>query len=124
MSGMSVDLGRVRKQLTDLHARLLAEHKRHRETEDESEEVGELADVDFNHPADLASELFDRMREMALSADVTVLIQQVDDALARLDAGTYGKCIRCGKQISAARLHELPFAAYDIDCQRIVEATE
>lgn len=43
-------------------------------------------------------------------------LQQVDDALARMDAGTYGICARCGKAIPAARLEARPFAEYCVSC--------
>ena len=43
-------------------------------------------------------------------------LQQVDDALARMDAGTYGVCLHCGRPIPAARLEIRPFAEYCVAC--------
>ena len=43
-------------------------------------------------------------------------LRQIDKALARLDAGTYGICTSCGEKIAAERLHALPFAALCVDC--------
>jgi RNA polymerase-binding transcription factor DksA len=43
-------------------------------------------------------------------------LQQVDDALARMDAGTYGICANCGKPIPAARLEVRPFAVHCVAC--------
>lgn len=43
-------------------------------------------------------------------------LEQVDDALARLDAGTYGVCTGCGKPIPAARLEVRPFAEQCVPC--------
>jgi RNA polymerase-binding transcription factor DksA len=43
-------------------------------------------------------------------------LQQVDDALARMDAGTYGICANCGRPIPAARLAVRPFAEYCVAC--------
>lgn len=43
-------------------------------------------------------------------------LQQVDDALARMDAGTYGICARCGQVIPAARLEARPFAQHCVAC--------
>jgi RNA polymerase-binding transcription factor DksA len=43
-------------------------------------------------------------------------LQQVDDALARMDAGTYGLCANCGRPIPAARLAVRPFAEYCVAC--------
>ena len=50
--------------------------------------------------------------------DRGVSLEQVDAALARLDAGTFGTCIRCGRAIAAERLEALPWAAHCIDCRR------
>lgn len=43
-------------------------------------------------------------------------LRQVDDALARVDAGTYGLCANCGRPIPAARLEARPFAEYCVAC--------
>ncbi|WP_194762964.1 TraR/DksA family transcriptional regulator [Microbacterium sp. UFMG61] len=43
-------------------------------------------------------------------------LQQVDDAIARLDAGTYGVCAHCGRPIPAARLEVRPFATHCVAC--------
>lgn len=43
-------------------------------------------------------------------------LRQVDDALARVDAGTYGVCANCGKAIPEARLQARPFAEYCVAC--------
>ena len=49
------------------------------------------------------------------------ILQQVNDALHRMDEGTYGSCQRCGKPIAAARLAAFPYVAYCIECQSILE---
>lgn len=43
-------------------------------------------------------------------------LQQVDDAIARLDAGTYGVCANCGRPIPEARLEVRPFATHCVAC--------
>lgn len=43
-------------------------------------------------------------------------LRQVDDALARMDAGTYGICARCGRPIPPARLEVRPFATHCVAC--------
>jgi RNA polymerase-binding protein DksA len=74
-----------------------------------------------NHLADDASDLFLRERDMALHGNAEELIGQIDAALQRLDAGTYGMCARCGQPIDAARLEALPYAEFCITCQAIIE---
>lgn len=51
-----------------------------------------------------------------------VTIRQISAALDRLDAGTYGQCMRCGSQIAPARLEVVPHASACIDCQNHAEA--
>lgn len=43
-------------------------------------------------------------------------LRQVDDAIARVDAGTYGVCAACGREIPAARLEVRPFATHCVSC--------
>lgn len=43
-------------------------------------------------------------------------LQQVDDALARMDAGDYGRCANCGQSIPIARLRVRPFATLCVPC--------
>lgn len=43
-------------------------------------------------------------------------LRQVDDALERFDAGTYGVCARCGQPIPSARLEVRPFAEHCVAC--------
>lgn len=49
---------------------------------------------------------------------VSATLAQIDDALARLDEGTYGKCARCGGEIGAQRLEVVPFTPF---CRRCAE---
>jgi RNA polymerase-binding protein DksA len=59
----------------------------------------------------------ERERDLALSASATQAVEEIDRALRRMDAGSYGICERCGKKISVARLEALPFAALCIECK-------
>jgi RNA polymerase-binding transcription factor DksA len=43
------------------------------------------------------------------------------DALDRIEDGTFGKCVRCGRQIAEERLEAIPYATRCIDCQRLAE---
>lgn len=49
-------------------------------------------------------------------------VGQITAALNRIDRGTYGQCIRCGRRIAAARLEVLPYAAACIECQSHADA--
>jgi DnaK suppressor protein len=50
------------------------------------------------------------------------LIRNIDDALKRIEDGTYGICEECNERISEGRLSVVPFALYCRDCQETVEA--
>ena len=49
------------------------------------------------------------------------MLESIEEALARIENGTYGTCERCGKQIAEERLEAIPYATRCIDCQRLVE---
>jgi DnaK suppressor protein len=49
-------------------------------------------------------------------------VADIDEALQRIDEGTYGQCERCGSPIDERRLEALPTARYDAACQAAVEA--
>jgi DnaK suppressor protein len=67
---------------------------------------------------DLASEERDREINFILSDRERVKVKQVDDALGRLDDGTYGVCESCGLEITEERLQALPFTRLCRDCQQ------
>jgi len=52
----------------------------------------------------------------ALAGSLTENLHDVEDALAKLDAGTYGQCEDCGSTIAAPRLEAVPAARYCITC--------
>ena len=59
----------------------------------------------------------DRELDLVLSAQARAAIDEIDLALAKIDAGTYGACERCGKDIPTARLQALPYAALCVACK-------
>jgi DnaK suppressor protein len=74
-----------------------------------------------NHLADDATDVFTRERNIALSNNAQELLAQVDEALQRLDQGSYGTCANCGREINAERLEALPYATLCITCQSEAE---
>jgi RNA polymerase-binding transcription factor DksA len=59
----------------------------------------------------------DRERNLALSAQATAAVEEIDDALRKLDRKTYGGCERCFRPIPKARLQALPFARLCVACK-------
>ena len=62
--------------------------------------------------------------ELALMEMKSETLQKIDDALRRLEEGTYGTCADCETEISEARLRALPFADLCINCQEQAEERE
>jgi DnaK suppressor protein len=81
----------------------------------------ELADYD-QHPADQGTETFEQELD-----ETTIMIleeeeRRVNEARQQLEAGRYGICIDCGKEIPAARLEAIPETVRCVEDQRIYEA--
>lgn len=85
-----------------------------------SHEDSELSRYD-NHPAEIATELFDAEHNAALKESEEFTVREIDDALNRIKDGTYGICENCGRQIDSERLEALPYARSCIDCETVRE---
>lgn len=85
--------------------------------------IGELSTYD-NHPSDVATETYERAKDLGLEADQKRLLKEIDDALQRLDEGIYGWCANCGRAIPKERLEALPYAKYCLPCQEHGEKQE
>jgi DnaK suppressor protein len=70
------------------------------------------------HPADDGSLAFDQARDLAVQVNAQQTLRLVEDALARLENGTYGLCVDCGEEIDAARLKALPYTPLCLKCQQ------
>ncbi|MGH9880513.1 MAG: TraR/DksA family transcriptional regulator, partial [Pyrinomonadaceae bacterium] len=67
--------------------------------------------------------VMDVSREMSfqLGDRESQLVADIDQALLRIEEGSYGICARCGKVIEERRLEAMPTARYDANCQAIIE---
>jgi RNA polymerase-binding transcription factor DksA len=74
-----------------------------------------------DHAADLASETFEREKDLALESNISDLLEKVNRALEKVEDGTYGNCDYCLQTINEKRLEALPWAAFCRDCQDRVE---
>ncbi len=59
--------------------------------------------------------------EYRLSERESQMVADIDQALLRIDEGSYGVCARCGKDIPERRLDALPTARHDAECQSLIE---
>jgi RNA polymerase-binding transcription factor DksA len=91
------------------------------DTETERSSDAELSTID-QHPADMGSETFEREKDMAIVSTLGDQIGEVEQALKRIEAGTYGACEACGKPIGDERLEVVPTARYCVEDQGAREA--
>ena len=74
---------------------------------------GEVSQLDVN-----------KSTALDLGGRASSLIEEIDEALGRIEDGTYGQCERCGKPIDEERLKAMPTARYDQQCQAAIEAAQ
>jgi len=103
----------------EMRSALLAE--RRRLAGERAETIVAPDPMTYGSQAAAASQVFAQQRDLALRDRTDHQLELVDEALARLDAGTFGACVRCGRPIPADRLEALPWAPRCIDCQRIAD---
>ena len=111
------------KQKLDYFRNLLLEQRR-RATEDlRADQSTALEDGDDGpkDPADLSELDLNRSTNFELADRQTHLLDDIDDALQRIEDGTYGQCVRCGKPLAEERLKAMPTARYDAACQALID---
>jgi DnaK suppressor protein len=70
---------------------------------------------------DVATDFLEIQQEQSILVNQQSLLTLVNNALQRLEDGTYGLCLQCGKPIPPARLEALPWAERDVQCEEQVE---
>lgn len=73
------------------------------------------------HQADAGSDAYDRDFALSLLSQEQDSLYEIDQALKRIENGTYGVCEMSGKSIPKARLEALPFTRYTVECQAELE---
>jgi DnaK suppressor protein len=73
------------------------------------------------HQADAGSDAYDRDFALSLLSQEQDALYEIDQALKRIELGTYGICEMSGKQIPRARLEAIPFARFTVECQSQLE---
>lgn len=102
---------------------LLTELRRHaRQVSQGQASALELADDGAKESADLS--IRDLISELALKMGEreSQMVADIDQALLRIDEGSYGRCVKCNQMIDERRLDALPTARYDAACQEAIEA--
>jgi RNA polymerase-binding transcription factor DksA len=116
---VSVDLDRRRVELVELRERVLGAAQDIVEGDSEDGELSTAAGD--QHIADHASDMVDREVDGSLGVYADQIVRDIDRALAMIEAGTYGRCERCGNEIPEERLQAVPYATLCLDCKRLEE---
>ena len=118
------ELQRFRKMLVEERDRVtqsLAQHEKIiKHTDDQSGlEVGK---AHSNHMADQGSDEYQYETTIKFANTEGRYLYNIEEALRRIEDGTYGKCLDCGKAIALTRLKRLPYTRLCIDCKEKEEA--
>jgi len=116
-----MDIEKIRQTLISEEERLTTMRDGLREGTDldvseQMDSGGELSTVD-NHPADAASEETQRAVTVSMVEQLEAELQDVEDALRKLDEGTYGICEASGEKIPEERLEAMPTARFTVEEQ-------
>ena len=89
----------------------------------QNESSGNLSNVPL-HMADVGTENYDQEFTLGLIENEQATLEQVQSALQRISAGTYGLCKECGEPIAKPRLQALPYTPHCIQCARKLEGEQ
>ena len=81
---------------------------------------GNLSNVPL-HMADVGTENYDQEFTLELIENEQGTLDEVYEALRRIDAGTFGRCEECSEPIAKQRLQALPYTRHCIGCARALE---
>jgi DnaK suppressor protein len=109
------EMEKYRRLLEDKKNSLSAEIAKTRSAEEETTEES-TQDI-----ADKAVSSYTREFLYSLTDGERTTLLHIDDALGRIDEGTYGLCLNCGQLMTERRLNAVPWAPYCLDCQELSE---
>ena len=81
---------------------------------------GDLSGYTF-HMADQATDNFDTEFNLDIASNEQKFLNEIDEAIKRIDEGAFGTCEQCEKVITLKRLKAVPYARYCIKCQDTIE---
>jgi DnaK suppressor protein len=104
---------------------LLAELRRHTQNVNDDQAAAlDVAGDDAKESADAAVKDVTEEISLKLGDQESQMVADIDQALLRIEEGSYGTCARCGRPIDERRLEAMPTARYDADCQAAIEAAK
>ena len=120
----SEELESFRRTLESLRARLRGDLDQMTDEalrRDQPQSSGNLSNVPL-HMADVGTENYDQEFTLGLIENERVTLEEIQDALGRIDAGTFGRCLECNAPIAKPRLQALPYTRHCIQCARELES--
>lgn len=118
---MTLDVAGFRARLERERERLLAALDTLNHEGTLTEETGDLSIGSGDHIADSATETYMRELDGGLEENAEHLLREIEDALRRIEEGTYGICVACGRPIDPERLEAVPYATLCIEDKRAQE---
>ena len=104
---------KVKRRLIAKRDELLNDLAKNREVSDET------VDESAQDMADRATSAYTKEFAYSLSESDRKILLLIDEALGRLEAGTYGTCVNCGQPVQEKRLEAVPWARHCLDCQEL-----
>jgi DnaK suppressor protein len=102
--------------------RLLTELRQHAQhVSDDQAAALDAAGEDAKESADVSMKDVTQEIALKLGDQESQMVADIDQALLRIEEGSYGVCARCGKPIDERRLEAMPTARYDAECQATIE---
>jgi DnaK suppressor protein len=115
---VGLDLEHFRRLLEEERARLVGAKATLNHAGSVADETGDLANGPGDHLGDHGTDTFQRELDDGLEENADHQLAEIDAALKRIEDGTYGTCVVCGKPIGDERLEALPWTRYCIDDAR------
>ncbi len=117
------ELEDFRQLLVEMRRRMLGDYN------DLTDDVAEMSQpeksgaqsIQPTHPADLGTDEYEEGLSMRLAENQRGILLEIEEALRRIDNGTYGICMGTGQPISKERLRIKPWARYTVDYARQVQ---
>jgi len=120
------ELGSIRETLQNLRSRLRGDLDQMTDEalrRDNAGGTGNLSNVPL-HMADLGTDNYDQEFTLGLIENEQGTLELINEALGRMEKGTYGQCAECDEPISKPRLQAIPYARHCIQCARKLEGAQ
>src|SRR5215210_2700257 len=111
-----------KKKLKQYESRLIERRNQLLNMVERTEDYGREADREVSQdPADKASNSYTKELLFSQSTNERNTLKLIEEAIARVQDGSFGECLNCGEDIQPKRLDAIPWAPYCIKCQELQE---